>query len=123
VNYKSWQHLYVGAIALLLLALLWHHWQIITAAVPLDLYEGTMVLITGIIAEGGNPYTRELQPQAADVYPPLYNILAALLSQLFGNHFQLHRALSAFFMGMQSIRSLTTSPNIWATSGACSSGA
>ena len=32
-------------------------------------------------------------------------------------------ALSAFFMGMQSIRSLTTSPNIWATSGACSSGA
>lgn len=98
MNYKSWQHLYVGAIALLLLALLWHHWQIITAAVPLDLYEGTMVLITGIIAEGGNPYTRELQPQAADVYPPLYNILAALLSQLFGNHFQLHRALSAFFI-------------------------
>jgi hypothetical protein len=98
VNYKSWQHLYVGAFALTLLALLWHHWQIITAAVPLDLYEGTMVLITGIIAEGGNPYTREFQPQAADVYPPLYNIMAALLSKLFGNHFQLHRALSAFFI-------------------------
>jgi hypothetical protein len=98
VNYKSWQDLYVGAITVVLLALLWHHWQIITAAVPLDLYEGTMVLITGIIAEGGNPYAREFQPQAADVYPPLYNILAAALSQVFGNHFQLHRGLSAFFI-------------------------
>ena len=97
---KNWQHFYVGAIVLLLLALLWHHWQIITAQVPLDLYEGTMVLITGIIAEGGNPYTSEFQPQAADVYPPLYNMLAALLSQLFDNNFQLHRALSAFFIAV-----------------------
>ncbi|MEH6592412.1 MAG: hypothetical protein V7746_19255 [Halioglobus sp.] len=98
MNDRSWQHLFLGSTLTLLALLLWHHWQIITSAVPLDLYEGTMVLITGIIAEGGNPYTREFQPQAADVYPPLYNMLAALLSPLFGNHFQLHRALSGFFI-------------------------
>jgi hypothetical protein len=98
VTEKSWQHTYLAATLLLLVALVWQHWQIITATVPLDLYEGTMVLITGIIAEGGNPYTRAFQPQAADVYPPLYNMLAAVLSPLFGNHFQLHRSLSALFI-------------------------
>jgi 4-amino-4-deoxy-L-arabinose transferase-like glycosyltransferase len=78
--------------------LLYHHWQIIVAPVPLDLYEGTMPLITGIIAEGNNPYTRAFQPQAADVYPPLYNLLVAPLSLLFGNTFQLHRSVSAVFI-------------------------
>lgn len=103
VNDRSWQHFYLVAILLLLWALLWQHWQIITAAVPLDLYEGTMLLITGIIAEGGNPYTRAFQPQAADVYPPLYNMIAAPLSHLFGNNFQLHRSLSALFILVASV--------------------
>lgn len=95
---KRWQHLYLAIILVLLGALLWQHWQIITAAVPLDLYEGTMLLITGIIAEGGNPYTRAFQPQAADVYPPLYNIITAWLVPYFGNDFQLHRSVSALFI-------------------------
>lgn len=79
-------------------ALVYHHAQIVIAPVPLDLYEGTMLLITGIIAEGGNPYTFEFQPHAADVYPPLYNIITAPLTGLFGNTFQLHRLVSAFFI-------------------------
>lgn len=57
-----------------------------------------MPLITGIIAEGFNPYTREFQPQAADVYPPLYNIMVAPLTHLFGNTFLLHRSVSALFI-------------------------
>lgn len=57
-----------------------------------------MPLITGIIAEGFNPYTREFQPHAADVYPPLYNIMVAPLTHLFGNTFLLHRSVSAVFI-------------------------
>lgn len=79
-------------------ALLYHHAQIVMAPVPLDLYEGTMLLITGIIADGGNPYAFEFQPHAADVYPPLYNIMTAPLTSVFGNTFQLHRLVSAFFI-------------------------
>ena len=80
------------------LALVYQHVQIVLAPVPLDLYEGTMLLITGIFAEGGNPYTFEFQPHATDVYPPLYNIITAPLTALFGNNFQLHRLVSAFFI-------------------------
>ncbi len=100
---RTWQFIFTGVFLLLLGLLLRHHGQIITAVVPLDLYEGTAVLVTGIIAEGGNPYTREFQPQATYVYPPLYNILAAPLSQLFGNDFQLHRSLSAGFIALACI--------------------
>jgi hypothetical protein len=93
-----WRYVFCAAIAVLLLALLYHHWQIIVAPVPLDLYEGTMLLVTGIIADGDNPYTRVFQPYAADVYPPLYNLLVAPLSLIFGNTFALHRAVSAVFI-------------------------
>lgn len=87
----------------LLLGLLHYHWQIITAPVPLDLYEGTMPLITGLIADGHNPYTRAFQPQAADVYPPLYNIIVAPLSWVFGNTFALHRTVSGVFILIATI--------------------
>ncbi|MEP5567760.1 MAG: hypothetical protein ABJN62_08005 [Halioglobus sp.] len=59
-----------------------------------------MLLVTGIFAEGGNPYTREFQPYAADVYPPLYNLLVAPLSHVFGNNFQLHRSVSAVLIAV-----------------------
>jgi len=93
-----WRYLFSAATLILLLALAYHHWQIIVSPVPLDLYEGTMPLITGIIADGHNPYTFPFQPQAADVYPPLYNIIVAPLSGLFGNTFALHRSVSAVFI-------------------------
>ena len=57
-----------------------------------------MLLITGIIADGNNPYTREFQPYAADVYPPLYNMVVAPLTGVFGNTFQLHRTISGVFI-------------------------
>lgn len=62
-----------------------------------------MALITGIIADGHNPYTRAFQPQAADVYPPLYNLLVAPLTAFFGNTFALHRSVSAFFIVLASL--------------------
>ncbi|MEH6569395.1 MAG: hypothetical protein V7709_09980 [Halioglobus sp.] len=95
---KLWGFILPGAALILLLGLLHHHWQIITAPVPLDLYEGTMPLITSLIAEGNNPYTKAFQPQAADVYPPLYNMLVAPLTSIFGNTFELHRSVSALFI-------------------------
>lgn len=58
-----------------------------------------MRLFTGIIANGENPYTRPFQPHAADVYPPLYNIVVAQFSAIFGNTLQLHRAVSAGLIG------------------------
>ena len=76
---------FVLALALFGALLLRHHWTIVTMPIPLDLYEGTMPLITGIIASGANPYTAAYQPQAADVYPPLYNILVAPLTHVFAN--------------------------------------
>ncbi|MEP1471048.1 MAG: hypothetical protein ABJK25_08765 [Halieaceae bacterium] len=59
-----------------------------------------MLLITGIIADGNNPYTREFQPYAADVYPPLYNMVVAPLTGIFGNTFQLHRVISGLCIAM-----------------------
>ncbi len=84
---------------LLLFALLGHnHYQIVSARVPLDYFEGSMPLITGIIASGANPYTFEFQPAYADLYPPLYNIIVAPFSLVFGNSLQLHRIVSGFFI-------------------------
>ncbi len=83
--------------------LLHHHWQILSAPIPLDLYEGTMPWITSLIADGHNPYTRALQPQAMNVYPPLYNLLVAPLTNWFGNSLELHRAVSALFIAYAAI--------------------
>ncbi len=100
---RIWLGAYFAAIAALLVALLHYHWQIIVTIVPLDLYESAMPVITGIIADGHNPYTRAFQPQSADVYPPLYNLLVAPLSWVFGNTFALHRVVSGFFLMLASV--------------------
>jgi hypothetical protein len=100
-NFKPsylWQIIFPAGTLVFALLLLRHHYYIISAAIPLDLYEGTMPFITGIIADGHNPYTREFQPIAMDVYPPLYNLLVAPLTHLFGNTLLLHRLVSALFI-------------------------
>ena len=76
---------YPALTLVLLLLLAHHHWQIISAAVPLDYYEGTQTLITGLFAAGNNPYTAAFQPMNAHVYPPLYNILVAPFTAIFDN--------------------------------------
>ena len=97
---RFWVILFPIATCVFLAGLLHHHAQIIFSPVPLDLYEGQMPLITGIIADGNNPYTRPFQPQAMSVYPPLYNIVVAPLSGMFENTLLLHRLVSAFFIAV-----------------------
>ena len=90
--------LYALALTAFVAALLHHHWQIISAQFPLDYYEGTTLLITQIIADGGNPYTREYQPWAMYVYPPLFNMVVAPFTWLVGNSLQLHRIACGLFI-------------------------
>lgn len=97
---RLWAWFYPGASLLLLFFLLWHHLQIISARIPLDYYEGTALLITGLFAEGNNPFTREFQPAAMYVYPPLYNLLVAPLTWFFDNSLQLHRQVSALLIAL-----------------------
>ncbi|MGI9285522.1 MAG: hypothetical protein ACR2P1_09040 [Pseudomonadales bacterium] len=96
---NTWRCVYALAIAAFFMALLLHHAQILFATIPLDYYEGTMPFITGIIADGHNPYTKPFQPIAMDVYPPLYNILVAPLTSFLDNDLLLHRSVSAVFIG------------------------
>ena len=80
--------------------LAWHHVQLLLAPVPLDVFENAMPFITGLIAGGGNPYSFENQPLYTSVYPPLYNLLTAPLTLLFGNGLLLHRLVTgAFILG------------------------
>ena len=95
---RYWIWIYSIAIGLLGLWLLHHHCQIISATFPLDYYEGTTAMITGLMAAGNNPYTFEFQPQAMYVYPPLYNMLVAPMTCLFDNSLLLHRLVSAVFI-------------------------
>lgn len=95
---KAWKVIYILAIVALLLLLVQYHARVILAPIPLDYYEGQMPLITGIIADGNNPYTRPFQPMAMNVYTPLYNIIVAPLTWVFDNNLQLHRAVSALFI-------------------------
>jgi 4-amino-4-deoxy-L-arabinose transferase-like glycosyltransferase len=95
---QYWIWIYAITTGLLGLWLLHHHYQIISATFPLDYYEGTTVMITGLMAAGNNPYTFEFQPQAMYVYPPLYNMLVAPMTWWLDNSLQLHRLVSAVFI-------------------------
>src|SRR5690349_9033708 len=86
--------LFRGAILLLFALLAHNHWLIVSAPVPVDYYEGAMLQLTSVIAAGHNPYTFAFQPASADVYPPLYNIVVAPLTFVFGNTLPLHRAVA-----------------------------
>jgi len=89
---------YLLAVLAFIALLVRHHVTLVMMPIPLDLYEGQMPLITGIIASGHNPYTAEFQPQAMSVYPPLYNLLVAPLTAMFANDLVLHRIVSAVFI-------------------------
>lgn len=95
---RLWTGTYFLALMLALAALGYHHWQIILAPFPLDYYEGTTLMITQIFAEGGNPYTREYQPGAMYVYPPLFNLLLAPMTWFVDNDLVLHRTVCGLFI-------------------------
>lgn len=89
-----------GATLVFLVLLLRLHFGLITAPVPIDVYEPTMLAITHLIASGHIPYTAANQPVYMFVYPPLYNLLMAPLALAFGNTFLIHRLVAALFIGV-----------------------
>jgi 4-amino-4-deoxy-L-arabinose transferase-like glycosyltransferase len=89
--------LYGLAIALLLVLLAHNHFQLVSAPFPLDYYEGTVPLITGVIASGRNRIPCAAAGFAYG-YPPLYHIIVAPLAAIFGNSVRLHRLVSGFFV-------------------------
>ena len=93
---QYWSRLLLWAALLVYSALLVkHHLQLILEVLPLDIFEPAMLLITGLIMEGGNPYRAEYLPIYTNVYPALYNVLVAPLAGVFGNTLALHRAVNA----------------------------
>ncbi|WP_101756545.1 glycosyltransferase family 39 protein [Oceanicoccus sp. KOV_DT_Chl] len=89
---------YFVAILLVLCALLYNHFQMISASIPLDYNEAAQPTVTATIASGENPYTLKNQPSRASVYPVLYNIIVAPLTFVFGNNLELHRSVVAIFI-------------------------
>jgi len=90
--------LYLAVGMIFFVLLLYNHFQLITASVPLDYYESSMPAITSVIAQGQNPYTLESVPSNTDVYPPLYNIIVAPITLIFGNTLQVHRLVAGIFI-------------------------
>lgn len=81
-----------------IIALAYNHFNLIFHGFPLDYNEGGMLVTTSAIAQWVNPYSLESQPSLISLYPVLYNIIVAPLSHVFGNSFELHRAVSALFI-------------------------
>jgi hypothetical protein len=84
--------------AIFIIGLLYHHSKLVLCDIPLDTFEPATSYITGILMSEQDPYSQELQPVAATVYPLLYNQLMAPLAKLLGNSLELHRAISGFFL-------------------------
>ncbi len=84
----------IGFLALLA----YHHALLVSHELPLDYNEGGMLVITGTISDGGNPFAIESQPARTSVYPVLYNLLVAPATIVFGNNLPLHRTIAALFI-------------------------
>ena len=90
--------IFLICVAVFIIAIAHNHAQLIAHAFPLDYNEGGMLVTTSTIIEGGNPYSIASQPTHVSLYPVLYNIVVAPLASVFGNTFELHRAVSGFFI-------------------------
>lgn len=93
-----WEGVLLLSSLVLLFALLFNHYQIVTSPYPIDYYESAMPAITQTIAQGNNPYARAQLPEATNTYTPLYNLIALPFAKVFGNTLQVHRLLSGLFI-------------------------
>ena len=89
---------YLACIILFAVGITYNHIQLISHDYPLDYNEGGMLAITSTIEQGGNPYSLQSQPARISVYPILYNLLVAPLSQAFGATLELHRLVAGLFI-------------------------
>ena len=90
--------IYLACIILFAVGITYNHIQLISHDYPLDYNEGGMLAITSTIEQGGNPYSLQSQPARISVYPILYNLLVAPLSQAFGATLELHRLVAGLFI-------------------------
>ncbi|MFT4520391.1 MAG: hypothetical protein ACI9JM_002794 [Halioglobus sp.] len=90
--------LFMICIACFVIAIAHNHFNLISHGFPLDYNEGGMLVTTSAIAQWVNPYSLESQPSLISLYPVFYNILVAPLTHVFGNTFELHRAVSGLFI-------------------------
>lgn len=92
---RAFTTFYTLCVAVFLALTAYHSVQLILYPLPLSYIEPSILTVTDYIASGHNPYSLEAQPARTSVYPVLYNIIAAPLTDIFGNTLPMHRALSA----------------------------
>ena len=68
------------------------------ASYPLEYREGAMLAFTQLLVDGSNPYALEHRPVHLNVYGPGYHWAVLPLARIFGNTFQVHRAVSVGFI-------------------------
>lgn len=90
--------LFLICIGFFVIAIAHNHFNLISHGFPLDYNEGGMLVTTSAIAQWVNPYSLESQPSLISLYPVFYNMLVAPLTHVFGNSFELHRAVSGLFI-------------------------
>ncbi|MDZ4742610.1 MAG: glycosyltransferase family 39 protein [Verrucomicrobiota bacterium] len=85
----------ISAAVLLAFSSLILQYKLITTPLPLEIREGLMPLVTGIILDGYSPYQKEFLPLYLNVYGLGYNLVSACFALIFGNTFLVHRTVTA----------------------------
>lgn len=74
------------------------HFQVINNPFLNEFREGSVVLNTKLILEGGNPYDLANQPEYTNVYGIFYHFIVYPFAKIFGSTLKVHRAVTAFFI-------------------------
>ena len=83
------------ATLLFLIKILYYHLRLIMYSLPTEYREGAMLISTGMISKGLNPYNFSSHPYSTNVYGVLYNYMVAPFALIFGNTLVIHKAISA----------------------------
>lgn len=86
-------------LALLMTAFLlyWAGFQV-TRNYPMEYRENTVLLNTGLLVAGKNPYALEFRPVYMNVYGIAYQWVVSPFAKLFGNSYFVHRTISCLFI-------------------------
>lgn len=71
------------------------HARMVASPAPQEMREGAVVWITRLMLEGRNPWDPAELPASANVYGAGYHLAVLPFAALFGNGFEVHRAVSA----------------------------
>ncbi len=76
---------------------------IITTPVPVEYREGAILLTTGYLLKGMNPYSLANQPLSINVYGFGYNLVVIPFAALFGNTLAIHRIVSIICLVLSGV--------------------